>query len=249
MSKSILITAHTWLKQAPRQSVDLMAEDKVQARPGDRFPVARHESIEDFSKNDTDQHIQFVLVSPLNGKLSWYVYQRHACIMDGENLIFPAPEVDTKNIVPPAASKTFSGLRFKLPNGDWVYTDQPIIPGGFFSWGEATHNATRVAQMSAENQSRIIALAKRLQQVRQDLGKPVHVTSWFRPEPFNSKAGGARYSQHLTGGAVDIVCDGYSGLEMARKVEAWWPGGLGIYPGNRKHILHLDIGPKRKWGF
>jgi hypothetical protein len=48
------------------------------------------------------------------------------------------------------------------------------------------------------------ALAENLQAVRDFLGKPVGVSSWYRPTTINRKAKGSKTSQHLHGEAVDF---------------------------------------------
>lgn len=245
---TLLITQDTWLKQGTKQASAMGEDNKVAVKEGDRFPLERHESVEDLTAaTDNDSHIKITLKTPLLGKFTWYVYQRHASILDGETLLFPAPEVDEVRSDRQLSRGIYTGKVLILPSHRNVRTDQPIISGGNFSWGEATHGGARIPKdLAAENS--IISLATRLESVREEFGKAIHITSWYRPEPFNSRVGGARYSQHLTGRAVDIVIDGLDGRAIARRVLPWWIGGVGIYPGNRKHICHLDIGPKRHWG-
>jgi hypothetical protein len=48
------------------------------------------------------------------------------------------------------------------------------------------------------------ALAENLQAVRDFLGKPVGVSSWYRPTTINRQAKGSKTSQHLHGEAVDF---------------------------------------------
>ena len=249
MSRAILVTQDTWFKQAPRQAADLPASAKHAVLAGDRFLIVKHEPLEDLMLEDGDQHVSFTLAAPTAGKKSWFAFQRHVAVMEGDRLLFPAPEVDERTgdrQINRSGAPT--GKPLNLPSGATVYVSQPIIKGGNFSWGEATHGGERIP-LSLDVERRIIKLALQLEEVRRQLGgKPVRITSWYRPEPFNSRAGGARRSQHLSGGAVDIVIEGMSGREMGSIVAPSWAGGLGIYPGNRKHILHLDIGTRRRWG-
>jgi len=134
---------------------------------------------------------------------------------------------------------------FRLPGYQSnFYLENPIVPGGNFTWGEALHGGERIPRTKEEVEN-IIALATKLQVARQQINRPFHITSWYRPEPFNSRAGGAKYSQHLTGKAVDLWVDGYSGFEL-RLLLHWWKGGLGTYS-NLPKIIHLDIGAHRRW--
>jgi len=147
----------------------------------------------------------------------------------------------------PIEKTNYKGVKIKLPDGVEVYTDQPIIKNGNFTWNEATHGGKRIPA-NREILNNMIALAAELQKARQAIGKPLQITSWYRPPAINKAVGGASQSQHLTGKAVDIVCAGLTGKQIAALLPDW-VGGRGIYPGNRRHILHLDIGQKRSWGF
>lgn len=130
-----------------------------------------------------------------------------------------------------------------------VKTSEKIA--GFFTWGEATHDGTRPIS-NAEYADNVRRLALELSKFSKYLDlkdEQVRVTSWYRPEPHNSRAGGASNSQHLYGKAVDIAVPGMTGLQLAQKaVKFGWRGGIGVYQ-KYPHICHLDIGTKRKWGF
>ncbi|HIK46887.1 MAG TPA: DUF882 domain-containing protein, partial [Leptolyngbyaceae cyanobacterium M65_K2018_010] len=149
---------------------------------------------------------------------------------------------------PPPPPPQFTGRPFRLPGyTSTFYTDQPIIPGGNFTWGEATRDATRIPPTQAIVDN-IMALARALQPVRNRLGRPFQVNSWYRPPEINAAVGGAPRSQHLQGNAVDLQVQGLSGRQVANSVMLTWPGGIGIY-GNMPSVIHLDLGPKRTWGF
>lgn len=245
------ITANTWLKQSPKPSDELPPTGKHFVRAGDTFSLRHHEAIDDLTAiDDNDHHALVNFTSPVAGKHAWYAYQRHVAILDDDILLFPAPEDDTNTAnraLTYTATNAYKGKLLSLPGGLSVYTDQPVITGGNFSWGEATHGGARLPR-SAETVAAMVRIATELQKLRDQLNKPIRITSWFRPEPFNSRVGGARRSRHLIGDAVDIAVVGMSGREIARAALPWWIGGIGIYRGNRKHICHLDTGPKRTWG-
>ncbi|MBW4516075.1 MAG: DUF882 domain-containing protein [Timaviella obliquedivisa GSE-PSE-MK23-08B] len=188
-----------------------------------------------------NNHIKIALQRPedyINGWNTWYVYNQHAQVL-----------YDGKVVYPLRRSPAFSGISFRLPGNTSVFfTDQPIIPGGSLTWGEATRNGERIPQLVDEVNG-IILLARQLQRARNQIGKPFNITSWYRPEPFNSQAGGVSNSQHLTGKAVDFWVEGYTGRQLAFEFLPWWEGGVGTYAGARSDIVHLDAGPKRTWGF
>ncbi|NJM85588.1 MAG: DUF882 domain-containing protein, partial [Leptolyngbyaceae cyanobacterium RM2_2_21] len=169
-------------------------------------------------------------------------YEGHAQVERNGKVVYPLPKSA------PASTPIYTGRGFKLPgNISTFYSDQPIIPGGNFTWGEATKNGTRIPA-TEEIVKNIIGLARQLQRVREQIGQPFQVNSWYRPPAVNRAVGGASQSYHLTGKAADLQVEGYSGRRLANAVMTWWPGGIGIYS-TIPNLLHLDTGPRRFWGF
>jgi hypothetical protein len=227
---------------------------KRQPIPADRLPPKEQQEIANGTvlalhsyafanaQGDFDNHIKIALKRPedyINGWNTWFVYNQHAQVLHDGKVVYPL------NPSPPP----FTGISFKLPgNASTFFTDQPIVPGGNLTWGEATRNAERIPANESEVNN-ILALAKQLQRARDQIGKPFNITSWYRPEPYNTQAGGVPNSQHLTGKGADFWVEGFTGRELAFQLLPWWQGGIGAYSGARAQILHLDIGPKRTWGF
>ena len=179
-------------------------------------------------------------------KLStWYVLAQQVQIERNGVRVYPLSASPAPS---PQPSQPYRGVAFKLPgSSSSFYTDQPIIPGGSFTWGEATKDATRIPE-SVTVVNNIIALARELQKARNQIGRPFIVNSWYRPPAINQSVGGVLNSQHLTGKAVDLQIPGYSGRRLANAVMLWWTGGIGIYS-TIPDIVHLDLGPRRTWGF
>jgi len=250
------ITQDTVLKRRPVQSSELVEEETYKAPKGMTFELHSYAYAD--TKGEFNDHVRFAINIPeqyIRGLSTWYVYEQHAQVKFDDAVVYPLPPQAATPAAAPAAPpvasaapQQFKGKAIQVPGKGTVYTDQPIISGGTFTWGEATHGGSRIPQ-SAQHADNIVALATQLQKARQQIGRPFRVTSWYRPDPWNRRAGGARRSQHLEGRGIDIVVAGYMGADLAKMLVSWWPGGLGIYPGNRRHILHLDVGPKRKWGF
>ena len=89
-------------------------------------------------------------------------------------------------------------------------------------------------------------LVNLLQNIRNHFNKPVHINSGFRTYSYNKKIGGARYSQHQYGTAVDIYIDGITPKEIADYAETLMvgTGGIGIY----NNFVHLDVRvEKSRW--
>lgn len=57
-----------------------------------------------------------------------------------------------------------------------------------------------------------------LEPLRASLGKPITITSGWRPKWLNAAIGGAQNSAHLTGRAADIRVSGMPALELAKYI-------------------------------
>jgi len=83
-----------------------------------------------------------------------------------------------------------------------------------FMLSELVYSQTATAKSidNTPNQDQVdnlIRLTKNvLEPLRKALDRPITVSSGFRSEELNIALGGAPYSQHMDGEAVDIVCDG-----------------------------------------
>ena len=93
-------------------------------------------------------------------------------------------------------------------------------------------------------------LARNLQALRDELRRPVVITSGYRSPEHNRRVGGAERSQHLTAGAADIRVAGVSPAELYCTIERliaagrMEEGGLGIYTGH----VHYDVrGQRARW--
>lgn len=81
-------------------------------------------------------------------------------------------------------------------------------------------------------------LVRLLQRLRDELGRPLVVTSGARCERHNRAVGGARYSKHVTGEAVDLSCqDGVLRYALVQKALELGFTGVGV----AKDFVHLDI--------
>lgn len=111
-----------------------------------------------------------------------------------------------------------------------------------FTWGEALHNLERVPPTSTVT-ANIIALANALEPIRERLGEPMIVQSWYRDPASNAAAGGVWNSNHLEG----LACDWHALTLPMGDVRGWldaeWQGGLGFYG----DWIHLDIGVYARW--
>lgn len=237
------VTQSTVLKRRPVATAELSADEVFQVSPGQTWRLQSY-AYRDVNGDDFAGHIKFAFKYPkdaINGFNTWYAFNQHVQVEMGGRIVYPAPQM------PPVQPPAFSGIPFKLPgNKSTFYTDQPIIPGGNFTWGEATKNATRIPP-TVEIVDNIIALARELQVARERLRRPFQVNSWYRPPEVNVAVGGVPNSYHLTGRAADLEVSGMSGRQVANQVFSWWPGGIGIYS-HLPNVVHLDVGSRRTWG-
>jgi uncharacterized protein YcbK (DUF882 family) len=93
-------------------------------------------------------------------------------------------------------------------------------------------------------------LAKNLQVLRDEVKKPIKITSGYRDPSFNKKIGGATQSRHITGQAADLKIEGYTPKQVASIIEKliaagkMKQGGLGIY----STWIHYDVrGTAARW--
>jgi len=82
----------------------------------------------------------------------------------------------------------------------------------------------------------------RLQAVRDDVARPVHVLSGHRCSLHNARVGGAPLSQHLKL-AVDIRLLGHAPGELLDASRKAGFRGFGFY----QTFLHVDLGHPRHW--
>ena len=96
----------------------------------------------------------------------------------------------------------------------------------------------------------LIELAKNLQVLRDEVKKPIKITSGYRPAELNAKVGGATKSRHITGEAADFKIEGYTPKQVAAIIEKliaagkMKQGGLGTY----STWVHYDVrGTAARW--
>lgn len=252
------VIAPTLFKRRPVPSEQLTADEKHPVSRGTVWKLHSYAYAD--AQGDFNGHLKFALKYEkdyIQRLSTWYVYGRHVQVLRNGVVVYPSPRPtpspspSPSPLPSPSPQPTptpYQGIPFKLPgNSSTFYTDQPIIPNGSFTWGEATKDASRIPE-NVTIVNNIIALARELQKARNQIGRPFIVNSWYRPPAINEAVGGVPNSQHLYGKAVDVQVPGYSGRRVANALMLWWNGGIGIYS-SIPDIVHLDIGPKRTWGF
>ena len=96
----------------------------------------------------------------------------------------------------------------------------------------------------------LLRLCEQLEVLRKRLNEPLIVMSGYRTVDQNTKAGGARLSQHLTAKAADIRAVSLKPEDLAAEILGlikgghMHDGGIGIYPSGRTRLrgwVHYDI--------
>lgn len=113
------------------------------------------------------------------------------------------------------------------------------------SWGR---HATPEERMGFEGN--MVALAHKMEAVRDLFAAPIKVHCWLRPTAYNKEVGGARSSAHLVGRAVDFHVDGFEGAGgclRARGIILPHLEALGLrmenHEGGWVHIDSAPVGP------
>jgi len=158
----------------------------------------------------------------------------------------PAPPVPSPKPTPQKPKPTGP---FRLPGfRSTFFLSEPIVPNGNFTWGEATKNGRRIP-VSRDVAYGIIRIARVMEEVRSRLGdRPIRVNSWYRDPASNRAVGGARYSRHMSGDAIDFVVIGLHAYTVYDRLNSWWgsQGGLA----SSSIFTHIDArGYYARWSY
>lgn len=120
---------------------------------------------------------------------------------------------------------------------DWNDFDCKISK--YFTVGEATNrDHRRIPATGSDIAKNIVSMAIELDKAREAYGKPIRVTSWYRPTAINRAIGGASRSQHILGRGVDICPVDGDIYALQKWLDERWYGALGY--GAKKGFCHLD---------
>ncbi|MEM9244713.1 MAG: D-Ala-D-Ala carboxypeptidase family metallohydrolase [Cyanobacteria bacterium P01_F01_bin.153] len=236
----VKVLRDTIFKTKTIQSSDLGENEKVIVAPGSFLIKA--------AKPD-GKHYLLTLVDTLEERTEWYAFGEHIEFEDADEILEQGKaaatkeEEEAKPVAPPPRPR---GRMINIPGYGQVGTNDLIIPGGHFTWSEATKGGSRIPENATISRN-IVRMAKRMEEVRSRLGnRSISVTSWYRPPAVNRAIGGASRSTHIQGYAVDFNASGLSPRSVQRMLDPWWSGGLGY----GHTFTHLDDrGYRTRWNY
>jgi hypothetical protein len=233
----LITTSDTYLKPSAADSSTIGKEELAIAKRGKIFPIAAY--------REEGSHIVFTLdiekIDPKtihkSGKNTWYVWK--GAIEDQSGF-----SMDNKPIDSSVSKPKDLGVSFLLPgNSVRTWSGQPVhdrkAPN--ITWGEVLHftpsgNYRRPANVSVV--ANLISISIKAQKICDHFGKSIIIRSGYRDPETNARVGGAPFSMHVQGKALDIAIPGRSPLELYRLLNDEWRGGLAY--SNSMQFLHVD---------
>ena len=239
------VIRNTVFKTKPVQSSALSESEKVVVAPGS-FLIS--------AVKPDGAHYLLTLVDSLEDRTQWYAFGEHVEFENADEILEQGKAAATKEaekeaepVKPePVSPPRNRGRMINIPGYGQVGANDLIIPGGHFTWGEATKGGSRIPVNSSISRN-IVKMAKRMEEVRAKVGnRSISVTSWYRPPAVNRAVGGASRSTHLSGHGVDFNVSGLSPRSVQRILDPWWSGGLGY----GRTFTHLDNrGYRARWNY
>lgn len=237
---TLKVISDTLFKSKPVMSSQLASHEKVFVPNRTTFELHSYADAE-------GSHVKVALSGAFLGpenRTTWYAFSPDIEIEGTDPNNKPN---DSNDASPPKPNVRGQPLQFPGFRGTY-YTGNPIISGGYFTWGEATHGGTRIP-VSPGVVYGMIRIAEVLEEIRVMFGgRPIQINSWYRDPVTNSAVGGAEYSRHLTGDAVDFVIPGYHPYDVFDRLDPWWGSRGGL--ASSTVFTHIDgRGYRARWDY
>lgn len=249
------VISDTLFKLKPIFSSQLSSAEKVFVKNGTEFELLNSEKAQ-------ANHVRIALAETGlgDGNLkNWFVYapdvviegnttdnQPHKDTVGKPN---PAPAPKPPVVTPPTPPAAKPTGPFRVPGfSSTFYLSEPIIPNGNFTWAEATKGGKRIP-VSRDVTYGIIRVARVMEEVRARMGnRAITINSWYRDPATNRAVGGARYSRHLSGDAVDFVVKDIHPHTVYAELSSWWGSRGGL--ASSSVFTHIDVrGYYARWSY
>nr|DAR61535.1 MAG TPA: peptidase [Microviridae sp.] len=107
----------------------------------------------------------------------------------------------------------------------------------------------KVKEFACKDGSQVVFIDNHLVSIldilRNQVGKPVIITSGYRTPEWNKKCNGAKYSYHMRGMAADIRVHGMTPKQVANELNAIVPDECGIIV--YRNWVHFDVRTGQKY--
>ena len=254
---------NTVLKEKPVPTDELGPESKASVKEGTILQVDLERTGDIVYEKG---HVKVALAEPIalqSGREVYTVWgfvgelneskDDHWLVIGTEPGNLPIKQNEQEPIVVPENPQDL-GKAMKFPGFEGTYyTNNPIImkttygEKGHFTWGEATHNGSRIP----ENQDVVygmIRIAEALEDIRHMYGRAMTINSWYRPPAINRAVGGASKSRHLNGDAVDFNVVGVNPHDVFARLNSWWGAKGGLASSSK--FTHIDArGYRARWSY
>ncbi|MFH7244643.1 MAG: D-Ala-D-Ala carboxypeptidase family metallohydrolase [Spirulina sp.] len=249
------VKGDTVFKTQPVQSSQLASDDKVLVKKGTVFLLNSY-------AQPADNHVRLALQGAFLGPknlTTWYAYVPDIEI-EGNSI---GNNPNDRGIADPARAAAMPvdrGIRIQLPGFKGTYySNDPIYPvnqygqRGNFTWGEALHVNRATGHYRKPANARVVQgilkVARAMEEIRRMYGdRPIRINSWYRDPATNAAVGGARFSRHLSGDAVDFVISGVSCFNVYARLNPWWGNRGGL--ASSSVFTHIDVrGYRARWDY
>ena len=202
------------MRLVARQDTVLKKRAKQATELGEKevlqVPAGKEYGVAVYTEVAADAHAQVELA---HGAGTWYIWEPHWQGVTEERSSEPAAALDWDN---------FDAL--VTPN---------LTVGEIVQWDKR-----RIPPAGSSVRGRLVRTAQEFQRIRDAWGRPLGITSWYRPEPINQQVGGVPGSRHVGGEAFDVYPSDKPLEAFYQWIRPRWTGGLG--DGRHRGFIHLD---------
>lgn len=210
----IVAVQDTWLKKKVEPAAQLDAKQKSAVAAGRVYDVVRYGEVA------AQGHAEVELG---HGAGTWFIFEPHW----RKGAAAPPAQIQLPG----------GGLDAQQAVVDWTDFESKVTPN--LTVGEVLQfDKRRMPPAGSSMRGRLLRPAEQFEAVRMGWGRPLGVTSFYRPEPINQQVGGVPGSRHVTGEAFDVYPIGVSIEAFYQWILQRWTGGLG--DGRNRGFVHLD---------